>query len=145
MSVADQVRVRLLEAQAATLDKDASAAVGLLGRAINTARPERLRAPFTDAGLWLRHLLTSTPETADLQSWLTGRPGDAEPLVVEHISPREHDVLLCAAQMMSTQEIAEDLHLSVNTVKTHLNSIYRKLSVSRRSQAVRRAREVGIL
>jgi LuxR family maltose regulon positive regulatory protein len=47
--------------------------------------------------------------------------------------------------MMSTQEIAADLHVSVNTVKTHLKSLYRKLGVGRRTEAVRRARELGLL
>jgi LuxR family maltose regulon positive regulatory protein len=47
--------------------------------------------------------------------------------------------------MRSTEEIAADLHVSVNTVKTHLKSIYRKLAVSRRSDAVRRARERRLL
>ena len=47
--------------------------------------------------------------------------------------------------MMSTEEIAADLYVSVNTVKTHLKSVYRKLSVSRRNEAVRRARELGLL
>jgi LuxR family maltose regulon positive regulatory protein len=46
---------------------------------------------------------------------------------------------------MSTEEIAADLHLSVNTVKTHLKSIYRKLAATRRGEAVRRAREFGLL
>lgn len=49
------------------------------------------------------------------------------------------------AQMMTTEEIAIDLYLSVNTVKTHLKSIYRKLAVTRRSAAVRRARELELL
>lgn len=49
------------------------------------------------------------------------------------------------AQMMTTEEIADELYLSVNTVKTHLKSVYRKLAVSRRSAAVRRARELQIL
>jgi len=61
------------------------------------------------------------------------------------LSERERDVLGRVAQLMSTDEIADDLHLSVNTVKTHLKSIYRKLAVSRRGEAVRRARELGLL
>lgn len=47
--------------------------------------------------------------------------------------------------MMSTEEIATELYVSVNTVKTHLRSIYRKLSVSRRRDAVRRAKEFHLL
>jgi LuxR family maltose regulon positive regulatory protein len=47
--------------------------------------------------------------------------------------------------MMSTEEIATDLFVSVNTVKTHLKSVFRKLAVSRRADAVRRARELRLL
>ncbi|MFF3849725.1 LuxR C-terminal-related transcriptional regulator [Streptomyces sp. NPDC002328] len=70
---------------------------------------------------------------------------DRPPPVVEELSGRERDVLVRLAQMMSTQEIAADLYVSVNTVKTHLKSAYRKLSVNRRNEAVRRARELGLL
>lgn len=67
------------------------------------------------------------------------------PLVVEELSRREHDVLERLAQMMSTDEIAADLYVSVNTVKTHLKSLYRKLGVNRRSAAVHRARDLRLL
>ncbi|KOT92484.1 transcriptional regulator [Streptomyces rimosus subsp. pseudoverticillatus] len=64
---------------------------------------------------------------------------------VERLSVREREVLGRLAQMMTTEEIATDLYLSVNTVKTHLKSVYRKLAVTRRSAAVRRARELELL
>ena len=47
--------------------------------------------------------------------------------------------------MMSNQEIASELFVSVNTVKTHLKAIYRKLDVADRREAVRRARELELL
>jgi LuxR family maltose regulon positive regulatory protein len=65
--------------------------------------------------------------------------------VVEELSAREQDVLERLAQMMSTQEIAADLFVSVNTVKTHLKSLYRKLGVNRRSDAARRGRDLQLL
>jgi LuxR family maltose regulon positive regulatory protein len=46
---------------------------------------------------------------------------------------------------LSTEEIAAELCVSVNTVKTHLKSIHRKLSVTRRGEAVRRARQLRLL
>jgi LuxR family maltose regulon positive regulatory protein len=64
---------------------------------------------------------------------------------VEQLSERERQVLQHCAQVMSTEEIAQAMCLSVNTVKTHLRSIYRKLVVSRRGEAVRRARELRLL
>jgi LuxR family maltose regulon positive regulatory protein len=82
---------------------------------------------------------------ADERAALPGpREEDGHP-PVEQLSPREFDVLKRLAQMMTTDEIAADLYLSVNTVKTHLKGIYRKLAVTRRSAAVRRARELELL
>ncbi|MFE2133597.1 response regulator transcription factor, partial [Streptomyces sp. NPDC059466] len=72
-------------------------------------------------------------------------PSPPAALVVEELSGRELDVLGRLAEMMSTEEIAADLYVSVNTVKTHLKSVYRKLAVSRRNEAVRRARELRLL
>jgi LuxR family maltose regulon positive regulatory protein len=61
------------------------------------------------------------------------------------LSGRERDVLRRLARMRTTEEIAADLYVSVNTVKTHLKSAYRKLAVNRRGDAVNRARELGQL
>ena len=60
--------------------------------------------------------------------------------MVEPLSPREQAVLRYLPTMMSNQEIASELFVSVNTVKTHLKAIYRKLDVADRREAVRRAR-----
>lgn len=64
---------------------------------------------------------------------------------MEELSGRERDVLRRLDRMMSTEEIAADLCVSVNTVKTHLKSVFRKLAVNRRNDAVRRARELRLL
>ncbi|MEV8603254.1 LuxR C-terminal-related transcriptional regulator [Streptomyces griseoviridis] len=66
-------------------------------------------------------------------------------VVVEPLSRRECDVLRQVAQLKSTEEVADDLFLSVNTVKSHLKSIFRKLGASRRGEAVRRAQELDLL
>ncbi|WP_107481709.1 LuxR C-terminal-related transcriptional regulator, partial [Streptomyces pseudogriseolus] len=73
------------------------------------------------------------------------RATTSPPPPVEELSGRERDVLRRLAQAMSTEEIAADLYVSVNTVKTHLKNAYRKLSVGRRNEAVRRARELDLL
>ncbi len=49
------------------------------------------------------------------------------------------------SEMLSTVEIAAQMYISVNTVKTHLKSIYRKLAANHRGEAVRRARQLGLL
>ncbi|MEW2084620.1 LuxR C-terminal-related transcriptional regulator [Streptomyces sp. NPDC005283] len=126
----------------------------------DTHRLERLfagmPADLPGAAPWLRHLLEQRPELTSTQPWVAERTasadstpalegGPADVVLVESLSDRERDVLRLAAEMMSTEEIATELYVSVNTVKTHLRSIYRKLAVSRRSDAVRRAREFHLL
>jgi LuxR family transcriptional regulator, maltose regulon positive regulatory protein len=54
-------------------------------------------------------------------------------------------VLRFLPTMMSNQEIAGELVVSINTVKTHLKAIYRKLQAPGRRDAVRRAREIGLI
>ena len=66
-------------------------------------------------------------------------------MVVEQLSQREREVLERASGMLSTAEIADELYLSVNTVKSHLRSIFRKLGASRRGEAVRRAQQLHLL
>ena len=65
--------------------------------------------------------------------------------VTERLSEREQAVLSYLPTMLTTAEIAAEMFLSVNTVKTHLKSIYRKLDVARRRDAVHRARELRLL
>lgn len=149
------VRGLLARAETAFSLGDDASAERLLVRALATARPEHLRRPFRDAGPWLRRLLSSRPALAQAHDWLSSdlladlpQPGpdrDGHAHLVEPLSGREHEVLEHAAQMMSTEEIAAELFLSVNTVKTHLKSINRKLSATRRGEAVRRARELRLL
>ncbi|MFE1289982.1 LuxR C-terminal-related transcriptional regulator [Streptomyces sp. NPDC058751] len=152
------VRVLLARAQTADALGDDSTAQRLVARALRTARPERLRRPFLEAGPWLRGFVRHRPVLAQGHEWLpetaavrgTGpaRGADPEPVaepVVEPLSEREREVLERLAQMMSRDEIAADMHLSVNTVKTHLKSVYRKLAATRRGEAVRRARDLHLL
>ena len=65
--------------------------------------------------------------------------------LLEPLSAREGEVLRFLPTMMSNADIASELFVSVNTVKTHVKSIYRKLDVTRRQDAVRRARQLHIL
>ncbi|MFE6178181.1 LuxR C-terminal-related transcriptional regulator [Streptomyces sp. NPDC056464] len=141
------VRATLLRAQAANEAGDLATARRLIARSLTDARRERLRRPFLEAGAWLGPYLAGPPLRDLAAGWLIPGPASDEPapLLVEHLSGRERDVLERLAQMMSTEDIAADLYVSVNTVKTHLKSVYRKLAVNRRSDAVRRARELHLL
>lgn len=148
-------RVLLARAQAADALGNGSAAHRLTARALAMARPERLRRPFLEAGPWLRHLVRRQPVLARGHDWLppavvghvpVNRTHELGPhSMPEPLSEREHEVLERLAQTMSTEDIAADLQLSVNTVKTHLKNVYRKLAATRRGEAVRRARELHVL
>jgi LuxR family maltose regulon positive regulatory protein len=63
----------------------------------------------------------------------------------EALSEREQDVLRLLATSLTQREIGGQLYLSLNTVKSHTRSIFRKLGVSGREQAVARARELGLI
>ncbi|KOT41337.1 LuxR family transcriptional regulator [Streptomyces caelestis] len=142
------VRATLVRAQAADEAGDGARARRLVARALAEARRERLRRPFTEAGPWIRRYLGTAPPPAGRRTPGAGpspRPDEPPPPVVEELSGREREVLRRLALAMSTEEIAADLYVSVNTVKTHLKNVYRKLSVNRRNEAVRRARELGLL
>jgi LuxR family maltose regulon positive regulatory protein len=131
-----------------------------LERALRLAKPEQVRLPFAMERTWLRPILRRAPELAEAYRELLEPnvisagsvspdkplPADeAAPLVVERLSAREREVLAHASGMLSTAEIAAEMYLSVNTVKTHLRSIYRKLSATNRSEAVRRARQLELI
>jgi LuxR family maltose regulon positive regulatory protein len=64
---------------------------------------------------------------------------------VETLTEREKEVLRHVSRMLSTAEAASELHISVNTLKTHLQHIYRKLAATRRGEAVRRARQLELI
>ncbi|MEV7792912.1 LuxR C-terminal-related transcriptional regulator [Streptomyces sp. NPDC087512] len=150
------VGAALVKARAATEAGDEATARRLVARALLDARRERLRRPFLRAGEWLRPMLATDPLRELAEGWLVAEPprrhgerprpeAGPPPLVAVELSGRERDVLRRLARMMSTEEIAADLYVSVNTVKTHLKSAYRKLGVNRRNEAVHRARGLGLL
>lgn len=61
------------------------------------------------------------------------------------ISKREHEVLEWMAKGLSNQEIADKLFVSLNTVKTHTSNLFLKLEVSRRTQAIQKAKELSLI
>jgi LuxR family maltose regulon positive regulatory protein len=63
----------------------------------------------------------------------------------EPLTEREQDVLRLMAAGLSNPEIAQELYLGLNTIKTHTRGIYGKLGVSNRTQATVRARELGLV
>jgi LuxR family maltose regulon positive regulatory protein len=135
-----------------------------LHRALDLAEPERFAHIFLDEGepllkiLLERYEQTSLPENEHLylQSILQmAKIGPAPAaavlpefpsgLAAEDLSRREIEVLQCLARGASNQEIANQLVLSLNTVKKHVSSILVKLDAENRTQAVRLARQFGLI
>ena len=75
--------------------------------------------------------------------FISDEPG--APSLPTDLSPRERAILLLLVQRLRNREIAERLYISPETVKKHLYSMYQKLNVHRRSEAVTRAKELGLL
>jgi LuxR family maltose regulon positive regulatory protein len=99
---------------------------------------------------WFRGQLMLTPLSAVSQQLLALFPpsaarSTADCATSEHLSSRELAVLRLIAQGCSNQEISEQLFISLHTVKTHASHINSKLGVERRTQAVARAKGLGIL
>jgi NarL family two-component system response regulator LiaR len=62
-----------------------------------------------------------------------------------NITPRELEVLALIAQGLSNREIAAHLFLSLNTIKTHTSNVFSKLEVQRRTQAIQKAKALGVI
>jgi LuxR family maltose regulon positive regulatory protein len=75
----------------------------------------------------------------------TRQGGEGGPATIRRLSGRELEILALLPGDLSRREIAATLFVSFNTVQTHLRSIYRKLGVASRAQAVARARELGLI
>jgi LuxR family maltose regulon positive regulatory protein len=146
----------------------------LLDKSLRLAAPERMRRPFHEATPDLRRMMSRDAHLASLSTWLArgtataefgaesrhaapdiGGPATAHgpacldstglPPVIEPLTTKELEVLGHLAELLSTQEIASTMFISVNTVRTHVRNILRKLGVTRRSMAVRRAHQLGIV
>ena len=105
--------------------------------------------PFADAGPAVAALFARHPHlTAAHRPLADTLRLPVEPLALplpEHITEREATVLRYLPTLLTVIDIAQELSLSVNTIKTHVRGIYRKLNVRTRRDAVRRARELGLL
>jgi LuxR family maltose regulon positive regulatory protein len=156
-----QIQAWLLEARLAHADGRDDRAHQLVSRALRAASAEGLRRPLANDSTWLRAFLQREPTLkreyraflASLTALVPVRPLELAPrqesppsggTVLEPLTGRELEVLELLAQMYATDEIARQLHLSVNTIKTHIKGLFRKLSVNRRTAAVRRGRELGL-
>ncbi len=149
------VEACLLHARALRTLGNRVASEHFLERALRLASAEGLRQPFLANAALVHDMLvshlaggTGYPTTiAELTGAVAGvaTTGPAPSRTdVDPLTERELTVLRHLRSMMSTAEIASMLCVSTNTVKTHVKNVYRKLDVSRRRDAVRRAQEVGL-
>jgi len=149
------ITARLIQALIAERDHRDTAALTAVTAAIDLAQAESIRRPFMAIGGRLIGVLQRYQRLSSEQSTFVAelldrlappRAQSAVPaLMVEHLTERELIVLHYLPTMLKAGEIASDLYVSVNTVKAHLRSMYRKLGVSNRREAVERARTVGLL
>jgi LuxR family transcriptional regulator, maltose regulon positive regulatory protein len=150
-----EVQASLLQAIACDALGDAGAARRALERALDLAEPEGLLFPFLfDPAPDLldrqrRHGTAHAGLIAEILNVLAGsKPGSqpaGPPRLREPLSHAEARVLRYLPTKLSAPEIADELYLSVNTVKTHMRHLYDKLGVHRRHEAVEQARVLGLL
>ncbi len=142
-------------------DEDDDRAIEILAQALKRAAPEGYIRTFVDEGPpmaqllyealkreietdYVQRLLAAFP-VPDPKEDVSKKPQVDQSGLIEPLSDREIDVLQFLAKGLTNQAIATRLFLSIHTVKTHTRNIYSKLGVKNRTQAVDRARTLGIL
>jgi LuxR family transcriptional regulator, maltose regulon positive regulatory protein len=161
----DLVGILTLQALARWAKNDKEQAVSILTQALAMAEPEGYVRTFVDEGPAMADLLSATLEVrqrghsdpasrvparylAKLLAALAQEDATAAAGQQPHepvLSERELEVLALIASGESNQEIASKLFITVATVKTHVNNLYRKLGARSRTKAVARAREMNLL
>ena len=148
------LEILMLQALAHQMQGHIPAALAPLSRALTLAEPEGYVRIFVDEGppmailleeavkhgsapTYVRHLLTAFGKTEDRMP--------VKQVLIEPLSPRELEILHLMAAGLSNQEISERLFLALSTVKGHNQNIFGKLQVQRRTEAIARARELGLL
>lgn len=161
------IKALVLQALAFQAESHKSQALTALERALTLAEPEGYIRPFVDEGEPMTELLRQAHSRGIAPGYVTKllaafsqkeqRPfaASAQPasqpsalnvqLLIEPLSPRELEVLRLVAAGQTNREIGEALFVATGTIKKHLNNIFGKLAVSNRTQAIARARELGLL
>jgi LuxR family transcriptional regulator, maltose regulon positive regulatory protein len=153
--VRSEVEILCLQAQALDAAGDPAKAAQALTRALSIGEAKGLRRLFLDQGEGLARLLKKLIpgiSRRPLAVYAAGLlPGSAPAVqsppaaLVEPLSAQELRVLRLLAAGLSNPEIARELVVSTNTIKTQVKSIFRKLSVSTRREARDAARELNLL
>jgi len=140
------IEILILQAVAYQARKDTDHALTALAKALSLAQPEGYVRLFLDQGEAMTRLLyqarsrrLETGYSAELLSRVGGIPGATPPsmqLLIEPLTARELEVLRLIEAGRSNQEIADQLVISMSTVKRHISNIYGKLGVRSRTQAI---------
>jgi LuxR family maltose regulon positive regulatory protein len=151
-----RVGAGVVSALAAAAAGDHEQALHRLEEALLAAAPHALRRPFLAEADELRDLLeqrvergsAATTFVVDLLARLSGSPLvdlTGRGALLDPLTQREQTILHYLASTLSNAEIANELYLSVKTIKTHQRGVYRKLAAAGRRDAVRRARALRLL
>ena len=155
-----RLKVMLLQAVAHHAQGEIDKAVELLGDALALAAPGGFVRVFVDEGLPMAQLLSEVAARGFMPDYMgkllsvfeveEQKPENKSELtptqsLIEPLSQRELEVLQLIAQGLSNHEISERLFLALSTVKGHNQKIFDKLQVQRRTEAIARARELGLL
>ena len=152
--VGSVIEISILQALAQWRSSDATASLAALERALSLAEPEGYARVFISEGQPLAALLKRAAKRHIVPNYarrLLAAMGPSEarpashPDLIEPLSERELDVLRLLPSDLGGPEIARELRVSENTMRTHTKSIYEKLGVNSRRSAVRRAEELGLL
>jgi LuxR family maltose regulon positive regulatory protein len=139
------------------LRHDEDGALELVEEALDRAQAESFRFPLLSVGPPLAELLRRSTPAGTRRQTLAGEiialieqqgarsVDDPRRVLLDPLSDREEAVLRYLPTVMSKAEIASELFVSINTVKTHTKNIYRKLGVGTRTEAVRRARHLNLV
>ena len=159
------IEILIVQALAYAAQDDDTQALNSLAHALTLAEPEGYQRIFVVEGPAMAALLAAAAERGLAPAYVAqllaafpraehGQPSKAEAIVqratsneslIEPLSDRELDVLRLLRTELSGPEIAQELIISLNTVRTHTKNIYSKLGVNSRRAAVRRAAELGLL
>jgi LuxR family transcriptional regulator, maltose regulon positive regulatory protein len=147
------IEILVLQALTHQARGDVPAALASLRRALTLAEPEGYVRIFADEGPPMASLLRAAAKLRIAPGYVrrllaaVNKTGDSTPAsqgLIEPLSERELDVLRLLGTDLGGPDIARELIVSLNTVRTHTKNIYAKLGVNNRRAAVRRARELDL-
>ena len=153
------IEILVAKALAYQMREDMPGALAALDGALTLAEPEGYVRIFVDEGEAMASLLAAAADNGTASSYVrrlrsalgaapdtaTAQHGPSGRALVEPLSSREREVLRLLGTELNGPEIARELVVSLNTVRTHTKNLYMKLGVNNRRAALRRAKELDLL